>query len=84
MQALLFVMGGAALSFWALWWMTFRALREAQCAMAEKQSCIDNQLDIIEQLVESHPGTYPDMPERMLRRRARDEVRTFLHRQLED
>ena len=81
MQTMLLLLGAAALAFWILWWMTFRALREAQRENARKQSCIEDQIQLIEQLVmERQMGWDGEMPDRGMRTRARQEVRQLLRK----
>ena len=81
MQALLIVLSAATLSFWLLWWMTFRALRRAQRTILQKQSSIETQLEFIDQLLDRSYGTEQELPDRSLRRSARLEVRRILERQ---
>lgn len=81
MQTLLIVLGSASLSFWILWWMTFRALRRAQRTIIEKQSRIETQLEFIEQLMDRQYGTAGELADSAIRRSARHQVRRLLARQ---
>ncbi|MDX1570257.1 MAG: hypothetical protein R3200_07210 [Xanthomonadales bacterium] len=81
MQALLIVLSAATLSFWLLWWMTFRALRRAQRLIIQKQSRIETQLEFIDVLVDRAYGTRDELPDPNLRQAARREVRRILEAQ---